>query len=183
MQTLAHRCQLDALPTALEKTKARLISFGSRALQRIQNGCQRRGVQARHDCLRHGLRAQRVIFKEKVHARRSILADELALWQFFLRCVMQFGHIYAASVQTLGVAPDVVLLPSTLNSDAVSRRKSERSGCRAVEPLLAPPPCPSGPLLSSSSFFPCDNHLCLDVPKALRARSNLWLSPWSTSPY
>lgn len=38
-------------------------------IQRIQNGCQREGLQARHDCLRHGLRAQGVTFKEQVHAR------------------------------------------------------------------------------------------------------------------
>ena len=94
MQTLAHRCQLDALPTALEKTKARLISFGSRALQRIQNGCQREGVQARHDC-----------FAEDVLSAVKDSSDTwTALLQLFAEPLSCMGVLAQCALPTDGAA-------------------------------------------------------------------------------
>ena len=118
MQTLAHRCQLDALPTALEKTMARLISFGSRALQRIQNGCQREGVQARHDCFHIGnsvaLAMLRVSFVGS--ADQKALAEEVlsavkdssdtwtALLQLFAEPLSCMGVLAQCALPTDGAA-------------------------------------------------------------------------------
>ena len=87
-------CQLGALPTALEKTMARLISFGSRALQRIQNGCQREGVQARHDC-----------FAEDVLSAVKDSSDTwTALLQLFAEPLSCMGVLAQCALPTDGAA-------------------------------------------------------------------------------